>query len=30
LLMARAQGSASLVQMVAGGQDDEATRILVR
>ncbi|MFJ3448280.1 aminoglycoside phosphotransferase family protein [Pseudomonas sichuanensis] len=28
LLMVRAQGSASLLQMVAGGQDDEATRIL--
>ncbi|WP_194791887.1 aminoglycoside phosphotransferase family protein [Pseudomonas sp. UFMG81] len=28
LLMARAQGSASLVQKVAGGEDDDATRIL--
>lgn len=28
LLMVRAQGSASLVHMVAAGQDDEATRLL--
>ncbi|WP_426219727.1 aminoglycoside phosphotransferase family protein [Pseudomonas sp. DWRC2-2] len=28
LLMARAMGSGSLIQMVSGGRDDEATRIL--
>ncbi|AIG01637.1 aminoglycoside phosphotransferase family protein [Pseudomonas fluorescens] len=28
LLMARAQGAASLIQMVKGGRDEEATRIL--